>query len=99
MFKLPVCPYCKTVYRYKDVKKNSKKSVIKCYHCKQEFKNSRKGFVVLALIVIIAAVLLNVFILNITSDNFMSVVPIAFVSIGAVLIGLLLAPFFIKYKK
>ena len=99
MFRLPVCPHCKTVYRYKEVKENNRKKVIQCYHCKKEFRNSRAGIIVLALIVCVAAALINVFILNITSDNFVSIIPISVISVIAVLIGMVLVPFFISYKK
>ena len=98
MFKLPVCPHCKTVYSYKEVKDNNKKKVIQCYHCKKDFYNGRAGITVLALIVVAVAAAVNVFILNITSDNFLSVIPITVVSVIAVIIGMLLVPFFIKYK-
>ena len=99
MFKLPVCPHCKTVYRYKEVKENNKKKIIECYHCKKEFHNSRIGIAVLAVIICVIAVLINIVILNRTADVLASIVPISIVSITAVIIFLLLIPFFISYKK
>lgn len=99
MFRLPVCPHCRTVYSYKEVKKNNRKSIIQCYHCKKNFKNGRAGIIVLALIICIAAILINIFVLNISSDNFISIIPISVISVIAVLIGILLVPFFISYKK
>ena len=99
MFKLPVCPHCKTVYSYKEVKNNNKKKTIICYHCKKEFKNSRAVFFVIGFIVSLAAVLINIFLLNTLSGNFVSIIPVIIVSIGAVLLGWILTPFFIKYKK
>lgn len=99
MFKLPVCPHCKTVYGYKEVNENKKKKVIKCYHCKKEFHNSRTGIAVLAAIVLVIAIVLNIIILNSSSENFFCIIPMAIISITAVIIGMLLIPFFINYKK
>ena len=99
MFKLPVCPHCKTVYSYKEVKENNKKKTINCYHCKKDFHNSRKGLVVLALIICTAAVLVNVFVLSFSAENIVSIIPISVISAVAVIIGIVLIPFFITYKK
>ena len=99
MFRLPVCPHCNTVYRYKEVKENNRKKVIKCYHCKKEFRNSRKGLVVLALMVCLIAAVINIILLNSSSENSLNIVPIAIISVTAVIIGMLLIPFFISYKK
>lgn len=99
MFKLPVCPHCNTVYSYKEVKENNRKKVIECYHCKKEFHNSRLGFVVLAIIICAAAILINIFILNKSTEIFVSIVSISIVSVFAVIIGMLMIPFFISYKK
>ena len=41
--KQSVCPHCKTVYRYSDLKKIMWKKSDSCYHCKKNFKVSRKG--------------------------------------------------------
>lgn len=99
MFKLPVCPHCKTVYSYKEVKENNKKKDIECYHCKKEFHNSRIGVAVLAVIICVIAMVINIFILNKSTEIIVSLIPISIVSIIAVLIGILLIPFFISYKK
>lgn len=99
MFKLPVCPYCNTVYDYKEVRRNKKK-IIKCYHCKNEFKKSNiKGYSVLAFIIVFTAVLINFVILNLTAAFIKTIIPITAVSIIAVLIFIILCPFFIEYKE
>lgn len=99
MFRLPVCPHCNTVYSYKEVKENNKKKEICCYHCKKTFKNSRKGIAILAIIVIILTAIINVFLLNIMTDKFITIIPISIISIAAVIIGMMLIPYFISYKK
>lgn len=100
MFKLPVCPYCKTVYSYKDVKNNRNNKEIECYHCKNKFKQIKiSGFAVLAIILIISAVIINLIILNLTAKFITSIIPLMVVSIIAVLLFMLINPFFIKYKE
>lgn len=97
MFKLPTCPYCNTVYRYGDVRKIQYHKGHKCYHCKKDFKISRKGVWLLLLIVTVAAVFINVFQLYATpSLNFFLLMA---VDIITVLIGFFLIPFFINFKQ
>lgn len=99
MFRLPVCPHCETVYRYKEVKENKNKKEIVCYHCKKKFRPSKSGYCILGSLVIMIAVTINVALLN-TSLNFLrTIIPITIVSTAAVLIAKLLTPFFISYRK
>ena len=100
MFKLPVCPYCKTVYSFGEVRKNKSKKVIKCYHCKNLIKQSIfPGYAVLAAIIFAAAVILNLIILNMTAEFITSIIPIILISLAAVILFLILSPFFTGYKK
>lgn len=100
MFKLPVCPYCKTVYSFGDVRKNKRKKVIQCYHCKNMIKQARfPGYAVLAAVIFIAAIVLNLIILNMTAEFITSIIPIIIISLVAVILFLILSPFFIGYKK
>lgn len=100
MFKLPVCPYCKTVYSFSEVRKNKNKKIIKCYHCKNEFKQKIfPGYAVLAAILFAAAIVLNLTILNMTAEFITSIIPIIIISLTAVLLFMLLIPFFTGYKK
>lgn len=99
MFKLPVCPYCHTVYRYNRVRKIELKEKNKvCYHCKKEFKIERiKGFLVLGAVVFVLAVATNLFLLNSLETPDLTM-PIVFTLIY-VIIGLICIPFFINFKK
>ena len=102
MFKLPVCPYCHTVYRYNDVRKNKKipkNELIECYHCSQNFKQSKTGYAVVFAIAVICAVIVNIIILSVMSDIFKSIIPIIAVSLLALLLAYIFTPFFVKYKK
>ena len=98
MFKIPVCPYCNTVYHYGEVNKTKYNKTQKCYHCKKDFKIKRMpGLFVLWLIVATAAVLINIVILQIMPV--FNVIPLVVISVVAILIGLIFIPFFISYKK
>ncbi len=99
MFRLPICPYCHTIFRYGDVK-NNKENIIECYHCKNEFKKGRiKGYIILGLIITALAVTLNIIILNLTASFVTSIIPIMIVSIVAVILFMILTPFFTEYKR
>lgn len=98
MFKLPVCPYCNTVYDYKEVRKNKKKK-IKCYHCNKIFRRSRKNYIFLFFIMSVIAILINIGFFIGISDFTKSIVPVFINSIVIVIIGLFFKPFFVKYKK
>lgn len=98
MFKLPVCPYCGTVYHYGDVIKNKEKTCT-CYHCKGKFKKTRlKGYIFLFLIVTFITVFINILVLNLVSEIINSAVVIFVISVCAVIIAMLLTPFFVSYK-
>lgn len=98
MFKLPICPYCHTVYSYKDVKIN-KESIIKCYHCKNKFsQNKIKCFFILTIIIMIA-VAINIIILNSSGNLISSIIPVTIVSVTAVVLYMILTPYFTEYKK
>lgn len=98
MFQLPVCPYCKTVYRYNQVRKSKMHKEHKCYHCKKSFSvNLFPGVAVLWAILIVATVLLNIALLNIMPV--FNIIPLIIFSLFAVILGFCLIPFFVKYKK
>ena len=99
MFRLPVCPHCHTVYHYGDVRKNKNEKVIQCYHCKKSFVQKRKGLSVLFAIVLLAAVIINILILSHAEELLSSIMPISIVSIIAVILAILFAPYFITYRK
>lgn len=99
MFRLPVCPYCHTVYRYNKVRKvKSEGKTSVCYHCGREFRVDKKwGFLVLGLIILVAAVATNLVILNnLTSLN---MVPLIASTVSYIILGFILTPFFINFKK
>lgn len=99
MFKLPVCPYCHTIYRYNKVRKiDRKEKTLVCYHCKKEFKVKRlRGMVVLGAIILLLAVGTNLVILNnLEGLNF---TPLIVSTVAYVILGFIFVPFFIDFRK
>lgn len=65
MLKLPVCPYCKAVYRYGDIRKLEGKKSEKCHHCKRSFRISKlKGRVILLFCAAVLLIVLNLLLIN-----------------------------------
>lgn len=99
MFRLPVCPYCHTVYRYGRVRKiERKEKTVTCYHCKKEFRVKRTGgTVVLGAIVFLLAVATNIMLLN--GMTSFSPAPLIAFTVGYIILGFVLLPFFIDFSK
>lgn len=98
MFNLPVCPHCGAKYYYKDTLKAKKEKEICCHHCKKNFEVKKlSGYIVLFTFIFIFAVLTNVFILCFIKTN--SIISLIIVSVLYIIIGILLMPYFIKFKK
>lgn len=77
MLKLPICPHCHTVYGYREVKKIAKEKSHTCYHCKNEFRASKRPCLVLILILFVLAVAANVGVLYMSPNlNFYALVGI-----------------------
>ena len=96
MFKLPVCPHCHTVYRYKDVRRVMNKKEQECYNCKKKMKISRKGFWILALIAVLLSVGSTFLIFNIFQNTTAIAAYIATLLI--IILGFFARPFFISFK-
>ena len=101
MLKLPICPYCHTVYSYKEVKLITKKEKEICYNCNKNFCISRKkGKYILLVIVSAVLILADTFIIF-TSENFnnISLYSMLIVNMLVVLLTVLFFPFTVKFKK
>lgn len=95
--KQSVCPHCKTVYRYPDLKKIMWKKSAPCYHCKKNFRVSRKGFLILALELIVIYAIINVIAIGVVeSVNFIS---LFIMNIIPALAAVMLLPLYIEIKK
>ena len=100
MFRLPVCPYCKTVYSYKEVKKSIGKRKAECYHCKNAFKpNLTKKTVISGIVLLIVILVLNMIIIKILSGRNSSILPLYIVDLFFVIGFYFLLPFTAGFKK
>lgn len=97
MFKLPVCPHCKTIYRYKDVKKEAVKKECKCYNCGKKFRVSKKKILILFLIIALITGIFDVLALYMIAGT--SFIGLMILNIIAVTAGFFLIPYFIEFKK
>lgn len=98
MFKLPICPYCHTVYDYREVKKNKK--AFNCYHCKNKIKIKKvKGYICLFILICLLAIVVNTIFLKILENLETTIIPLYISSLICVLTGFLLTPFFTVYAK
>ncbi len=92
-----VCPHCKTVYRYSDLKKIMWKKSEECYHCKKNFRVSRKSFLILALELIAIYAIMNVIAIGVVeSVNFIS---LFIMNIIPALAAVMLLPLYIEIIK
>lgn len=97
MFKLPVCPHCKTIFRYKDVKKEAVKKECTCYHCGKKFRVSKKKILILFLIIALITAIFDVLALYMIADT--SFIGLMILNIIAVTAGFFLIPYFTEFKK
>lgn len=97
MFRLPVCPHCKTIYRYKDVKKKSVEKECNCYHCGKKFRVSKKKILILFLIIALITAIFDVFALYMIAGT--NLAGLMITNIIAVTAGFLLVPYFVEFKK
>lgn len=95
--RLPVCPHCKAVYRYGDVRRLIKKRETTCYHCKKNFKICRSKIWLLALIFVVICIAVDIIFLNVFIN--MTVIAVYVINVILFIIALTLKPFYIKFKR
>ena len=98
MFRLPVCPHCGTVYRYRDTRRALKNKENTCYHCKNRFKARSFPYIFVGAVVpLVLCIAVNIFML--TRMKSLQLLPLFAVTLAALLIIYLIIPFFTKFKK
>lgn len=98
MFRLPVCPHCGTIYRYKDTKKAIKNKENTCYHCNKRFRAKViPGILVGAAVPIILNILINILILSSMKEA--QLLPMTVITLIFLLIIFLIIPFFTGFVK
>ena len=100
MLRLPVCPYCKTVFSYGEVLSSVTKRKKTCYHCKNEFKiGGLKSALLFILIFLTLTVVVNLALLGIAGTRNTGLLPIFLLDCVLVLAAYFTYPFFTEYKK
>lgn len=100
MLRLPVCPYCHTVYDYKQVQKASKLKKMKCYHCNKFFGvNYKLTRCIFISIICLILIIINTLLIS-SSDNFnMDFVYImAAINMIVILLSIPFFPFTVRFK-
>ncbi len=99
MFRLPVCPYCHTVYTYSEIR-NMKGKKCQCYHCKKEFILNKKLCVLPVAAVCILLIIINLFLLHTTAESEdMKILPVmAVINMTVILLSLLSFPFTTRFS-
>ena len=105
MFKLPVCPHCGTVYRYKDVIGAVRESSISgkdkriiCYHCDKPFQI--KVFPgILILLAVWVALNIGTNLLLLSRMTSLNLIVLLGVTLFYMALAVLLVPFFLSFRK
>lgn len=106
MFRLPVCPHCGTVYRYRETASILRKNLLKskqrqdnaCYHCEKNYYVSlMPGAMILALLW--AAVSIGTNLLMLSRMTQLDLVAMFLVTLLYLILAAVLTPFFITFKK
>lgn len=98
MFRLPVCPHCGTVYRYRDTKKAWKQKENTCYHCKKTFRAKLMPYgAAEALLLLPLCIGFNILMLNRMRD--LNLFALFAATVAFILLFYLLIPFFIHFVK
>ena len=98
MFRLPVCPHCGTVYRYKETREAIRKKENICYHCQKKFKVRIFPTVLSAAILpLILCIALNIFLL--TRMENLQLIPLFIATMLFILLVFIIIPFFTIFKK
>ena len=99
MPKYQVCPYCRTVYRYKDIV-SMRGKVQECYHCKKqlETKKAYKAIPVAAACVLM--VIVNLILFHTTADISKGTFTVIVLTDAAVIFtAFVISPLFVRLKK
>ena len=91
---LPVCPHCKTIYRYGDVRKLIFKKEQECYHCKKRFKISKKKLIVMSIEYLIVLIAVNLLLIGFAGVN---LITLFIINVVLTALALTLVPYYILF--
>lgn len=91
------CPHCKTVYRFKDINKLSRKGDNECYHCKKTFRVSRRSCFILAAEMMLVYVIINL--IAVGMMHTVSLIPLFIMNLIPAITAVLLFPYYTELIK
>ena len=94
--KQSICPHCKTVYRYSDLKKIMWKKSDSCYHCKKNFSVSRAGVWILLLILVAVCTAADIIAFNVFPHT--TVITVYIINSVFAVAAFFMLPFFIRFR-
>lgn len=98
MFRLPTCPHCGTVYRYKDTKEAIRKKENTCYHCNKRFRAKVfPGILAGAGLPLVLCIAVNIIMLS--RMEYAQLIPLFTVTVLFILLIIILIPFFTVFRK
>ena len=92
-----VCPYCRTVYRFAELRKLSGKKEDTCYHCKKTVDVSRGSVWFLALETLAVYAILNAVAIGLLQT--VQLVPLLIMNTVPAIAAMLLIPLYTELKK
>ena len=95
--KQSVCPHCRTVYRYADVRELMWKKKTACYHCRKEFAVKRRSLWLLALEMTVIYALLNLLMIGVIQG--ISLLGMFLINMLPALAAVWLMPYYVELKK
>lgn len=97
MPKFQVCPYCKTVYRYKDILALKGKEQ-ECYHCQKKFGIKKSYRIIPVAIACILMVAVNLFLFHSSADiSKNTFIMIVLTDAAVILTAFVISPKFIRF--
>lgn len=98
MLKLPVCPYCKAIYRYGDIKNLKKKKECVCHNCKRKFEVSYlKGRIIILSVVAVLLIAINLLMFNFLDS--ITITGCLILTATFITVTFLLFPFTVRFRK
>ncbi|MCQ4021967.1 MULTISPECIES: hypothetical protein [unclassified Ruminococcus] len=98
MLKLPVCPYCRAIYRYKDVKNVTHNKNCECHNCKRKFTVSYiRGRVIILAVTAVFLIALNLLMLNFLSG--ITILGCLILAVLFISLAVILFPFTVRFNK
>lgn len=99
MSDMHICPYCKTIYRYRDII-NLKNKRNKCYHCGKSFRVNKSLTFIPVLITSIILIIINTIVIHNSTDlSTGSFLMMAITDAVFIFISFVISPFMIRIQK